>query len=229
MVPELLTITPTSYKYPLTMRRADTDTAVVRQVLALEEYREVSSLDGIHLIVDCGANIGVSAYYFLHHYPHSRLIAIEPDERNCNLCRRNLEPFGARAIVLQAAVWSEARPLRIAPSSRTRGSWAFRVEPASAQTADVEGLTIHGILERAGLQGPIDLLKIDIEGAELEVFRQSPAWLDMVRHIAVELHSPAARQAFLAALAPYDHTMDESGESTIVRDLRRRPPSPTRG
>jgi len=222
VVPEFLTITPTGYKHPLRMRTADTDPVVVRQVLAIEEYRPVSSLANVRLIVDCGANIGVTGYYFLHHYPQATLIAIEPDELNCNLCRRNLAPFGRRAIVLRGALWSERRPLRITPDSRALGSWAFRVEPAAPHLADVEGLTIPDILHRAGVEGPIDLLKLDIEGAEQEIFREAPSWLDSVRHIAIELHSAAARTTFLTALAAYQYTLETFGESTIVRDLNRR-------
>jgi len=221
VVPELLTITPARYKHPLTIRTADTDPVVVRQVLALEEYRPVSSLDNVRLIVDCGANIGVTAYYFLHCYPKGTVIAIEPDERNYELCQRNLAAFGGRAIVLRGALWSERRPLRITPDSRTRGSWAFRVEPASPANADVDGLTIPDILDRAGLHGPIDLLKVDIEGAEQEVFRQSPPWLGVVRHICIELHSAAARTTFVRALSQYHYALENSGESTIVRNLNR--------
>jgi FkbM family methyltransferase len=222
VVPELLTITPPRYKRPLTMRTADTDPVVVRQVLALEEYRPVSSLAHVRLIVDCGANIGVTGYYFLHHYPQGTVIAIEPDKRNYEMCRRNLAPFGNRAIVLRGALWSERRPLRITSDSRRSGSWAFRVEAASIHDADVDGLTIPDILQRAGIDGPIDLLKVDIEGAEEEVFRQPPAWLDNVRHMAIELHSPAARTTFINALSAYQYTLENSGESTIVRDLTRR-------
>ena len=222
VVPERLTITPSPYNRPLTMRTADTDRAVVRQVLALQEYRKAASMTGVKLIVDCGANIGISAYYFLHHYPESTVIAVEPDERNCELCRGNLQAFGGRAIVVRGAVWPESRPLRITPASRHGGSWSFSVEPASGQTADVDGLTIPAILERAGRAGPIDLLKIDIEGAEFELFQQPAPWLDMVRHIAIELHTPGARAALLSALAGYDYALEESGESTIVKDLVRR-------
>jgi FkbM family methyltransferase len=164
----------------------------------------------------------VTGYYFLHHYPQGRLIAIEPDERNYELCRRNLAAFGTRAIVLRAALWSKRQPLRITPDSRRLGSWAFRVEPASLSEADVEGLTLPDILQRAGIDEQIDLLKVDIEGAEEEVFRESPAWLDRVRHVVIELHSTPARTTFINALSSYHYTLETSGESTIVRDLVRR-------
>jgi FkbM family methyltransferase len=209
----------------LTVRRGDTDRVVIRQVLALEEYAPVAELPNVRLIVDCGANIGVSSYYFLHRYPGARLIAVEPDAQNCALCRQNLQPFGDRAIVVQAALWPERRTLRITDASRRRGSWSLRVEPAAAGVAQdqtVEGLTMPDILARAGIESDIDLIKIDIEGAEAEVFRTPPSWLQSTHHLVIELHNDAARTIFAAALSGYDYTRHESGESTVIRDLRRK-------
>lgn len=228
IAPKLLTIKPSGYRFPLLMRRGDTDKAVVRQVLGLNEYAPVSRLAGVRLIVDCGANVGVTSYYLLHRYPDARLIALEPDAQNYALCRKNLEAFGRRAVVVRGALWSECRPLRIAPESRQRGSWALSVEPADDMAADVEGLTLVELLRRADVPGPIDLLKIDIEGAETEVFRHGDGLLDLARNLVIELHSREARTIFAAALVPFEFVREESGESTIVRDLRRRssPDSP---
>jgi FkbM family methyltransferase len=225
IAPALLKIKPAGYLFPLTVRRADSDRVVVHQVIVREEYGPVSALPDVRLVVDCGANIGVSSYYFLHRYPAARLIAIEPDAQNCSLCRQNLRPFGDRATVVHAALWPERRPMRIAPSSRRLGSWGLRVEPVAAparELAEVEGLTIPDILARAHAQGPIDLIKIDIEGAETEVFRVSPPWLASIRNIAIELHGDAARAAFAAALSGYAYSWEDVHESTIVRGLRPR-------
>jgi FkbM family methyltransferase len=218
--PALVTIRPAGYRFPLTFRRLGTDSTVVRQMLVREEYRPIASLSGINLIVDCGANIGAAAYYLLHRYPSAQLIAVEPDAENVALCRRNLALFGTRAKVIRAAVWSECRPLRIVPESRVLGSWALRVEPAAR--GDVEGLTMPEILERAGVKPPIDILKIDIEGAETEVFRgQCRDWLDFTRHIAIELHGPAPQVAFDDALGPFLCERHQSHELTIANNLRR--------
>jgi FkbM family methyltransferase len=225
IAPVFLKIKPAGYQFPLTVRRADSDRIVIRQILAREEYGPVSALPDIRLIVDCGANIGVSSYYFLHRYPAARLIAIEPDAQNCALCRQNLRPFGDRVVVMQAALWPERRALRITPSSRRLGSWGLRVEPVAVEEsalAEVDGLTIPDILARAHEQGPIDLIKIDVEGAETELFRTSPAWLASIRNIAIELHGDAARAAFAAALSGYVYTWEDVHESTIVRSLRAR-------
>ena len=222
----LLSFRPAGYTFPVTFRRTGTDRAVLRQMLLTQEYGPAAALSDVRLIVDCGANIRVSGYYFLHRYPAARLVAVEPDAQNCALCRRNLSPFGDRAIVLQAALWPECRPLRIVPASRALGAWRLRVEPADAESADVEGLTIPEILRRAGAAPPIDLLKIDIEGSETELFRRTPEALGLARNIAIELHGPDAEAAFSDALRPYHYDRREADELTIIYGLKRVDPAP---
>lgn len=225
-VPERVRLHPAGYAHPIQFRRTGTDTAVLRQMFVTQEYRPVASLSNVRLIVDCGANIGLSAYYLLHRYASARVIAVEPDADNCVLCRRNLAPFADRSFVLRAAVWPENRRLRVVPESRNKGPWALAVEPWD--DGDVEGLTIPEILRRAGESGPIDLLKVDIEGAEKNVFADAPAWLDMTRNIAIELHGREAKATFARALANYCYKERQADELTITYDLRRRP-APTGG
>jgi FkbM family methyltransferase len=215
---ERVKVRPHGYAHPIRFRRVGTDVAVVRQMLVSREYQPVASLRDVRLIVDCGANIGLSAYYLLHCHPKARLIAIEPDAENCALCRQNLRPFADRAVVLQAAVWPENTRLRIVPASRQSGAWSLEVEPWTA--GDVEGLTIPEILRRADAKGPIDLLKADIEGAETELFRGAPSWLGMTRNIAIELHDGVAEATFSRALDGYRYERRQVSEVTIIYGLR---------
>jgi FkbM family methyltransferase len=216
---ERVRIRPAGYPHSVRLRRVGTDVAVFSQMLVQREYEPVSSLRDVRLIIDCGANIGLSAYYLLHCYPSARLIAIEPDPENCALCRQNLASFGSQAMVMQAAVWPENRQLRIAPASRASGPWSLEVEPWD--TGDVAGLTIPEILRRADETGPIDLLKMDIEGAETAIFASSPGWLNTTRNIAIELHGPSAVAAFSAALDGYRYEQRLADELTVIYGLRR--------
>jgi FkbM family methyltransferase len=215
---ERVKVRPSGYAHPIRFRRVGTDRKVLSQMLVRREYAPVSHLDDVRLILDCGANIGLSAYYLLHCYPEARLLAIEPDPANCALCRENLAAFADRAMVLEAAVWPENRVLRIIPESRKDGAWSLEVEPWAG--GDVEGLTIPEILRRAGASGPIDLLKVDIEGAETEVFGNAAAWLHRTRNIAVELHNAVAKTTFRRALQGYEFELQETGELTVVRGLK---------
>jgi hypothetical protein len=62
---------------------------------------------------------------------------------------------------------------------------------------------------------------MDIEGAEEEVFRDVPDWLDITRNIAIELHGTPAQAAFARALAVYRYEQRRADELTIVYGLRR--------
>jgi hypothetical protein len=85
------------YPCPFFFRHGASDVRVIRQIFLKEQYRELQGEKNVRRIIDCGANIGCSAVYFLSKYPDAELIAIEPDEDNCRLLRKNLEPFGERA------------------------------------------------------------------------------------------------------------------------------------
>ena len=63
-------------------------------------------LKSVSFILDLGANVGFASAYFLNCFPESRILAVEPDEGNVEMCRTNLEPYGERAQVLHGAVWS---------------------------------------------------------------------------------------------------------------------------
>jgi FkbM family methyltransferase len=222
LAPALLTIRPRGYRAPLTFRRTGTDGAVIHQVLVHEEYRPVASLETIDVIVDCGANIGATSYYLLHRYPRARVVAIEPDAENFELCRRNLAAFGSRAVVIHAAVWPERLPLRIVPASRALGSWGLQVEPADGDSVEFYGLPMRDILDLADVRLPIDLLKLDIEGAEEHVFRgDCDEWLGCTRHMAIELHGAASEQALVHALGAYTYRRRQAGELTLIDGLDR--------
>ena len=63
------------------------------------------------------------------------------------------------------------------------------------------GLTVDAILRDAG-QNRVDLLKIDIEGAEREVMSSSANWIDRVGVLMIELHDdikPGCSEAFRSA------------------------------
>ena len=79
---------------------------------------------------------------------------------------------------------------------------------------------INTLLAESGSDA-IDLLKIDIERSEVEVFaRNFEPWLGRVRNLVIELHDEECRRVFFQALSPYAYDLSEVGELTICRNLR---------
>jgi FkbM family methyltransferase len=193
---------------------------VIRQVFAYGEYDCISQERDVSLILDCGANIGAASFYLLHRYPQAHVIAVEPDAGNFEICRRNLSPFADRITLVNAAVWPTSVPMRIQHGPYGGGEWALQVRPVGpGESQDVVATTIPELLgpdpERCA-----DILKIDVEGAELELFRtEYDGWLRRTRNLAIELHGAACERAFFRAMASFRWRLQRSGELTICRDI----------
>lgn len=133
-------------------------------------------------IIDGGANIGLSALYFKQLYPQSRIIAFEPDEIIFPVLERNLQTFGhADVQLLRRALWSAETKLNF----MSEGADGGRV----AQVDDQQNQTVRAVRLRDYLDEPVDLLKLDIEGAETEVLIDCADRLENVERLFVEFHS----------------------------------------
>ena len=135
------------------------------------------------VILDCGANIGLSVIYFNHLYPDARITAFEPDSKVFAVLERNLKRIGASNIQLEnSAVWSSAGELDF----MCEGADAGRV---TALDPAIKKQKVHAVRLRDYLDKPVDFLKLDIEGAEVEVVKDCAASLRNVRTLFVEYHS----------------------------------------
>jgi FkbM family methyltransferase len=223
--PRYCRLRPRQVQYPLLARlRGSTDMRVFYQIFVFEEYSCLRHLTNVSLVLDLGANVGFSSIYFLSCFPACRVIAVEPDAGNLEICEANLKPYGERSVLLHGAVWSEQT--RLAFSSETLGSgkeWGRQVSASGpSHPGDIEAWDVGTLIARGG-GGYVDLLKVDIEGAEIAVFGESAgAWLPLVRNICIELHNPACSEMFFEAIAGYHYELQTSGELTIVTNLRAR-------
>jgi FkbM family methyltransferase len=220
----LLKLRLRGYTKPLYFRHWSSDLSVIRQVFCHQEYLCVRDLKDVLYIIDAGANIGCTAFYLLHHYPNAMVVAIEPDRQNFELCSQNLAPFAQRVHLLNKGVWSQAENLRVVPGTNGIGEWAIEVRPCRPdEPIDVEAIGMPELLATSPT-GHIDLLKVDIEGAEKEVFGANCTWLSGVRNIVIELHGEACERTFLNALGDYDYDASHQGELLVCSNLRPRFP-----
>ncbi len=177
-------------------------------------------------MLDLGANVGFSAAYFLSVFPKARVVAVEPDERNLAVCKTNLSPYGNRVMLLHGAVWSRPAMLRLLKGTFGDGrEWATQVGELAEEertSAGVQAWDVGSLITMSG-GSTVDLLKVDIERAELSVFGESAgSWLHRVRNICIELHGKDCEEVFFAALKDFDYELEHSGELTICRNLRHR-------
>ena len=216
-------VRPRRVRYALTARlRGSSDMKVFWQIFTFDEYSVLRNLQGVSLVLDLGANVGYSSAYFLSCFPGARVVAVEPDDQNVAVCRANLKPYGDRALVLHGAVWSGTTSLSLSNGAAGDGNeWARRVTQAPEGAAGkVQAWDVGTLIDKSGAK-VVGLLKVDIEGAELEVFGTgASAWLTKIRNICIELHGPDCEEAFFNALAGFDYDLEHSGELTICRNMR---------
>ena len=201
---------------PFRFRPGTSDKQVIEHVFIAGEYDWLPP-HAPRTIVDLGANIGATARYFLANVPGARVIALEPDPGNHALLAENVAAFGDRADARRAAVWSRDTTIRLVRGEFLDGSeWTYQAkEHPDDSLPPVPAKSVPTIMAEAGLD-TVDLLKIDIEGGELELFGNgSPEWLGRVRNISIELHGDDCEQAFFRAMEPYDYRLERRGELTI--------------
>jgi FkbM family methyltransferase len=192
---------------PVTIRLGWSDVGVWDEVVVRGEY-DFDLPAAATAIVDAGANVGVTACWYAWRYPGCRVVAVEPEPSNFALLAANAARRPAVTAV-RAAVWPASGTVRLLDPHE--GAWAFRVGSADARgdagsSGDgVAAVTLDGLLAGHGL-GHVDLLKVDVEGAELDIFRGPLGFLDRVDAVAAELHDhlrPGCTRAFFAAVADF--------------------------
>jgi FkbM family methyltransferase len=206
----------------LTVRlRGASDLNVFGQIFVSDEFASLRGLKNVSQILDLGANAGYSSAYLLSCFPNSRVIAVEPDEQNVAVSRINLESYGDRVRLLHGAVWSERTKLCFAEERLGGGlEWARQMrDPADGRAGDVEAWDVASLIDMTGTP-KIDLLKVDIEGAEVAVFgNNAKSWLPKIRNISIELHGPECEATFFRALSDFNYDLSHSGDLTFCLNL----------
>lgn len=144
-------------------------------------------------ILDCGANIGLASLFFKHRYPAARITAYEPDPDLFEVLKANLAANGAGNVeVTNAAVWTTNRGVTFRCEGTDSGMIDGLPGVVPGTPRAVPSLRLRDIITAE----PIDLLKLDVEGAEDVVLADCEPVLDRVRAIVMDVHEfdPTARQ-----------------------------------
>ena len=187
--------------HPFYLRYKTSDFSTFDQIFIDQEYSFLANRQP-NVIVDAGANIGLASIYFANRFPDAKVIAIEPEIGNFELLKINTSPY-TNVTPVNAALWNNNEEISILDPGL--GNWGFMTQgqdTADSVTYDlchkIPGMTVGKIIEAFDLSR-IDILKMDIEGAELEVFRESGPWIDKIESAIVELHEhikPGCNRSF---------------------------------
>jgi FkbM family methyltransferase len=175
------------------------------------------------MIVDVGANVGFSARFFGDRYPAARIVAFEPDPEVVRIAALNLR--GRDVTLRNCAVAGAAGQLEL--HRFAGGSWgtsSFVTFQEVTETFSAPAVTLDSIIDELGA---IDILKIDVEGAEYEILG-SCRQLRSIRCIVGEVHPVpgASSEALLAQLDGFEVVASDirGGQGPFLA-VRRDPPS----
>lgn len=224
----VVSVHPREVDYPVRVRLGSSDIAAFRQIFVDREYSCLDDMADVGVILDCGANVGYAAVYFLSRFPTAHVIAVEPDPENLRLLRDNTAPYGSRVSLVPAAVWSHRTGLVISDRPYRDGrQWARQVRACEpGETANVDAIDVGSLIDMAPVERR-SIVKMDVEGAEAIIFAQNfEAWIERVDAIAIELHDDSdfgrASEVFFSAIQGRGFNVSRCGERTVCK--RRRAP-----
>src|SRR5688572_10912341 len=217
--PAVLAVSRADLKAPLYLRLPSADFPTYQQVMVKREY-DFAVTTPPRTIIDAGAHIGLAAVWFANRFPDARILAVEPETENFELLCRNAAPYPNIAPV-RAGIWSTDTELDVIDPGL--GTWGFMTSAwgdsalRGERRERVRGVTVDGLMREHGLDH-IDVLKVDIEGAEREVFAAPGEWLERTDLIIAELHERlkvGCNRAFYQATAGFDREWC-TGENVFV-------------
>lgn len=207
------------------LRKGTSDFPVFRQIFLEGEYQFDYGKE-VNTIVDAGANIGLASVFFSLLYKDSKIICIEPEKANYEVLLKNTKAF-PNIIPVQGGVWYKNDILQICPSDKF-GEWGFQLSDKKKSTNKIEvsSYTINTLMKNHNISH-IDILKIDVEGAEKEIFLKGETedWLPYCKYIVMEihefLHPGLSKQIFerISEIVPFQKW--KIGENTFILNEKR--------
>ena len=202
---------------PFAYRPNTSDEAVVKSIFKGGEYALPIKNFQPKLILDCGGNIGCSAVYFANVYPDAQIYCIEPEFANFRIMQYNAF-FYENIHPVNSALWGTDTYINVKDVGL--GAWGYMTfETTEDDTTAFKTVTVSQLLKQSGFD-EIDLLKIDIEGAEKEVFGAPDVdeWLSKVKVMTIELHDRMKKGCsyeFFKAVSKYHWHFELRGENLI--------------
>lgn len=213
----LLSIQLNDFPAPIYMRKHTSDIPMFYYIYA---YREMDVVFDFHpeIIIDCGAHIGLSAVLFANRYPDAKIFAIEPEPSNFVMLIKNTKPY-PNIICLQKAIWNKKTRMEIKDAGF--GNWGYMTSEASdADQNAVESISIPDLMEEYGIN-KIDICKVNIEGAEKELFEANyKEWISKTKGIIIELHDhmkQGCSASFFSALLNYNFQFSIKGSYVVIK------------
>ena len=201
---------------PFIIRAATSDKFVFKSIFVLRELN-LPNIIKPKFIIDGGAYTGLSTLFFSQKYPNAKIFAVEPEESNFQILKKHTEQI-PNIKVFMAGLWHKKASLIITNKNVQKFCFTLQ-ETKQDEPYDIISMTIEELLEISGFS-KIDILKLDIEGSELELFSKNyEGWLKKVGILIIELHDSykeGCKEAVFSAIDTADWEVSEQGEKVIL-------------
>lgn len=203
------------YSHSFSLRNNTSDICVFYQVFLAKSYHINFEIEP-KIIIDCGANIGLSTIYFKNRFPDSKIISIEPEQSNFEQLVKNTQKY-SNVFCVNSGIWNKTTNLIV--KNNNSGNWGFMVEEVVYKNKDtISALSINDVMVKYEID-QIDILKIDIEGSEKELFESNfEEWIPKTKILIIELHDglrEGASKSFFSTISKYNFHMIRKNENLI--------------
>jgi FkbM family methyltransferase len=188
-------------EFPIAVRAGSNDASVLINNVVREEYGHFSPGVKPKWMIDAGAYIVDTTAYFLSRFPELFVVALEPNPSSYEVAMANLAPYGKRAQLLKKGLWGCVETQHFGGK--------FTGASVREEGLQIECIDIPFILDRYSIPY-LDILKMDIEGAEESVFNCNPTfWLSRVKMIIIEFHGEHRKKMILDVLKKNNFTFQQ--------------------
>lgn len=168
-------------------------------------------------IIDAGSNTGFASLFFKLKFPKSKIITLEIETENVKMIRKNLQKFSDIDII-QKGLFNKKTFFKIEDPYKATNSFVIK-EVSKNEKYDIESITIDEIITLKKIE-TIDVLKIDIEGAEKDLFEKNyENWLPKVKIIMIETHDrmiPKCSYSVMKSLNEYNFILYTTTQDTLI-------------
>lgn len=194
------------------------DMFIFHEVLKDKIYRIKSGIlnSSPKTIFDFGANIGLTSLVFAAQFPKAKIIAVEPNPDSAEILKNNVACLGKKIHVWEAAVSSFKGTAKLNLAAEAYNSSLVR---QTAKSVEVQVVRVSDILTAEKINC-IDILKIDIEGAEQMLLAGSPKWLNQCELILIELHNKYGIPEFRKDVSPAGFEVFPVGKMQAIAKRR---------
>jgi FkbM family methyltransferase len=198
------------------LRKNSRDLETFEEIFMTNLYNTQLPFDPIN-IVDAGANVGLASLFFKLKYPKSNIVAVEIESNNVNVIKKNTAGF-SNFELMEKALYNKKSFFKIEDPYNATNSFQIK-EVLENEQYDIESVTLDEIIATKNWVS-IDILKIDIEGAEKQLFESNyENWLPKTKVIMIETHDrmiPKCSYTVMKALNEYNFILYTTTEGTLI-------------